>query len=996
MAFKHFWVQYKLGKISDQAYIKAESFVIGRAPDCDLPIPTDILSRRHIKVYLEEETIFIKDLGSTNGTYLQGERLVPHQKYEYVTGNRLYLDAGKECTLRITPIYQRDLVDLEIEQRGLELEKKKHELRSKGKISRGLKEIEARENFVANASSSVDNIFENLIYIAKSARFNKEKKIKEAENISQDMIEKAQREMETQRALLEKELKSLQVQTKKEANRILKSANEKAAQHMKKAEDKAKRLKAEANEGKEKVISAAEARRQEIIDDAQLKHGEIIADAHIKNKELKEESERIESGLGARREEMENLESEISDLKKTAKEQKELTTEARENYSHELSELNSLKAKVLNMEKRNAAALDVLESKIPNLEKKAAGLDQKVFDNNIELKKKETEIEKLERTIGDLHADLMKNEEKSAASERRLDELNDKIIEAEDNLFRLNKIKQQRNEEIDREVAERREKQKASEEKTAEKIARRREKADREIEVNLTNAKERALSIVEEAQKEAEGLLAKATAEAEESLVDIKEESKRIKEEADTYNIEKRRAAENYHSDKLDEADKEAQKIIAQAKLTETNLRFKTEEDLKEAKEESKRLRTEAREYNQSVREEADEYSMDTRNDADDYSHKIREEADIEVSSRRKNFEFEIQEAKDKLLADSRKEAKNIKEKSRKAAEEIIQKAKDEAAILISKTQSQSERELDDLKKQIEKRQKETDEEINDLRAHAVQKMEEQRRQFEKEELERNRIRVLKIRKDLNEVLRARIVPFLKDQSQVEKISQMMTKSVNAILLDEVDDEIFDAENYSDIDPTLQQKRVMKFYLAAGAGALALVLLLIFAPTIEKMAKDSGRDIANQIEEEDKKQIEATQKANDLSAEFKPEMVGTYLPTYTERVMYMENYLTLENDIGFKGQWHLELEEFFVDKLRLTENDMVPFVAREAALLKELGEARNNINGNFVEEGKKRLQEIEADFFRRLKQGGLKQKQLDRIMKFKKKFFKENKTIFSG
>ena len=69
MAFKHFWVQYKLGGDADQAYVKSESFVIGRAPECDLPIPTDILSRRHLKVYLEDDLMYVMDLGSTNGTF---------------------------------------------------------------------------------------------------------------------------------------------------------------------------------------------------------------------------------------------------------------------------------------------------------------------------------------------------------------------------------------------------------------------------------------------------------------------------------------------------------------------------------------------------------------------------------------------------------------------------------------------------------------------------------------------------------------------------------------------------------------------------------------------------------------------------------------------------------------------------------------------------------------------------------------------------------------
>jgi hypothetical protein len=871
---------------------------------------------------------------------LQGEQLEPHERYEYKTGQRLYLDSGKECSLRITPIFQKDIVDLEMQEKGLELEKKKHELRSRRRVGQNLKDVEARQNFVDNAASAVDNVFDNLIYIAKSARFNKEKKIREAEHISQEMIEKAQQQMETQRALLEKELRSLQVKTKKEANRVLKSANEKANQHLKKAEEKARDIEKEAQKKHEGAIKAGEVRKLEIIESAQEKHSEIIAEAHLKNKELKEENIKLDRDLAGGREKLIRLNDEIKSLQSAADEYRKETEVAKEAFVQEQSQLDNMRDQVSSLEKRNVAALEVLENQIPDLERKAASLDAEIFDANIEIKKKQTEYERLEKEIEDLQFEIARNQDKAAASEKRMDELNDKIIEGEDNLFRLNKIKQQRHEELDREIAERKAQQATREEKAKEKIDRQWDKAKREIEVNISNAKERALSIVAEAQQEAE-------------------------------------------------------QIIVQSKLEETQTRQRVDEDLKSARQEAETLRAEAQEFN-----------LKTRHAAEDYAARVREEADTDIASRRKNFDLEVQEAKDRLLADSRQEAQNIRKQARQHAEGLVKNAKEEAnhalataRIDIEKQQANWQVELEsqrtDLQAEIEKRQKETEEEIHALRAHAVQKLEEQRQEAEKDEAERNRLRVLRLRKELNQVLRARISPFLKDQSQIEKISQMMSKSVNAILLDEVDSESFDAENYSDIDPTLQQNQVKKFYFGAGAAALVLTLLFFLAPTLEQLAKDSGRNIATQIEEQDQKQIEAAQRANDLSAEFNPEMVDEYKASYTERVMYTKDYLRLENDPGFKSQWHLELEEFFVDKLRLTETDMVPFVAREAALIKELGEAREAINGNFVDEGKARLQEIEANFFQRVKDGGLNQKQIDQIMQFKKKFFLANRELFS-
>jgi len=49
--------------------------VIGRRHDCDLRIPLLPVSRRHCQLSLNNESMTIRDLGSRNGTYLNGKRI---------------------------------------------------------------------------------------------------------------------------------------------------------------------------------------------------------------------------------------------------------------------------------------------------------------------------------------------------------------------------------------------------------------------------------------------------------------------------------------------------------------------------------------------------------------------------------------------------------------------------------------------------------------------------------------------------------------------------------------------------------------------------------------------------------------------------------------------------------------------------------------------------------------------------------------------------------
>jgi pSer/pThr/pTyr-binding forkhead associated (FHA) protein len=49
--------------------------VIGRREDCDLRIPLSDVSRKHCRIYTENGELRLQDLGSSNGTYLNGQRI---------------------------------------------------------------------------------------------------------------------------------------------------------------------------------------------------------------------------------------------------------------------------------------------------------------------------------------------------------------------------------------------------------------------------------------------------------------------------------------------------------------------------------------------------------------------------------------------------------------------------------------------------------------------------------------------------------------------------------------------------------------------------------------------------------------------------------------------------------------------------------------------------------------------------------------------------------
>ena len=49
------------------------------------------ISREHCRLAREDERLIVTDLGSTNGTLLNDERLLPHRRYIVCHGDRLIL-----------------------------------------------------------------------------------------------------------------------------------------------------------------------------------------------------------------------------------------------------------------------------------------------------------------------------------------------------------------------------------------------------------------------------------------------------------------------------------------------------------------------------------------------------------------------------------------------------------------------------------------------------------------------------------------------------------------------------------------------------------------------------------------------------------------------------------------------------------------------------------------------------------------------------------------
>jgi pSer/pThr/pTyr-binding forkhead associated (FHA) protein len=97
-ALPRFLLRGVSGATLGKTFAVTDNAVIGRQPDCDIPIPAEEVSRHHARLKVTPDGVLVEDMGSANGTYLNGKRM---QSGLLKPGEELRLDTVR--FLLITP-----------------------------------------------------------------------------------------------------------------------------------------------------------------------------------------------------------------------------------------------------------------------------------------------------------------------------------------------------------------------------------------------------------------------------------------------------------------------------------------------------------------------------------------------------------------------------------------------------------------------------------------------------------------------------------------------------------------------------------------------------------------------------------------------------------------------------------------------------------------------------------------------------------------------------
>lgn len=63
--------------------VSKETIIIGRSPQCDVVIPHEGMSRKHCQITYKDGDLYIEDLGSVNGVFIDGKKIEPHNPTKF-------------------------------------------------------------------------------------------------------------------------------------------------------------------------------------------------------------------------------------------------------------------------------------------------------------------------------------------------------------------------------------------------------------------------------------------------------------------------------------------------------------------------------------------------------------------------------------------------------------------------------------------------------------------------------------------------------------------------------------------------------------------------------------------------------------------------------------------------------------------------------------------------------------------------------------------------
>ena len=143
--------------------VDEEEIFVGRAPDNEIPVKDKSVSRKHLKIVKRDERYYVTDLGSKNGTFVDGKRVTSGKEYQVregmpIAAGKTFLSVGKAYPEDVLAVL--DSIDLfkELDERG------KNDVEDRPMTAKGNMDLICKVSNVLMQSLNLKEVMERILH----------------------------------------------------------------------------------------------------------------------------------------------------------------------------------------------------------------------------------------------------------------------------------------------------------------------------------------------------------------------------------------------------------------------------------------------------------------------------------------------------------------------------------------------------------------------------------------------------------------------------------------------------------------------------------------------------------------------------------------------------------------------------------------------------------------------------------------------------------------
>ncbi|MBC7385398.1 MAG: FHA domain-containing protein [Cryobacterium sp.] len=297
------------------------------------------------------------------------------------------------------------------------------------------------------------------------------------------------------------------------------------------------------------------------------------------------------------------------------------------------------------------------------------------------------------------------------------------------------------------------------------------------------------------------------------------------------------------------------------------------------------------------------------------------------------------------------------------------------AEALVSGTQGQADARRRTAESELMEMRKRTEVEMRQVRANALADIEAAKDREMKEVAARLKGRIKDISSQLERILGSKLAGqygVTMDAVSVKSFGEEIHQVVANVIGPSKSSGNTSVENtLGSVLPvnTDAQERAVLYWKKVGIAATVLIALglgKVLAPDFYTMV---GHRVAGILEVKDNTDLVVKRliRERQLAMTFVTELDQHYRENYTDNVLYTEGFIEMKDENESQKVWTLALNKFFQGELGLTEKAIVQFGSAEGRMIRELIDLRKNIIPVQSEAGIQKMRETEASFVKEMK-----------------------------